>query len=288
MIAWLGPRGQGDTSGRVQRTLYIRCRRGEPEALAALLYSLVDRLYTAASYVLPDETSAITTVAETWHDLMESLRGAWGTQNPSVRAMQLLGHRLRTLAPDDQVDRALRRARDEDDGGLLAFPDGDLQVLLDAVPLQARHIAESAGQRRLRFRQALAFAVLFFAFVVGHNIWRQSSARQSAETLKLQALQTEVQRDELMTAVRDCVDELPDPEGADRYEARVLRQVGLVLEELANSQAAPGAQTLALLSRRVRQDQLAEDLAELVSQREGMARKELSRALLVLEEVANL
>ncbi|NPV45330.1 MAG: hypothetical protein HPY69_00095 [Armatimonadetes bacterium] len=287
-MPWSGLRGERDTTERVQRALYIRCRRGESEALAALLYSLVDRLYTAASYVLPDETSAITTVAETWHDLMESLRGAWGTRNLLVRAMHLLGQRLKTMAPDDQVDRALRRARTEDDGGLLSFPDGDLQVLLDAVPLQALHIAESAGRRRMRFRQAVAFAVLFVAFVVGHNIWRQGTARRSAETLKLTALQAEVQRDQLITAVRDCVDELPDPEGADRYEARVLQQLGLVLEELANTQAAQGAQTLALLSRRVRQERLTEDLTEVMSQREGMARKELSRALLVLEEVANL
>lgn len=287
-MPWFGPRGERDATARVQRALHVRCRRGEPEALAALLYSLVDRLYTAASYVLPDETSAVTTVAETWHDLMENLRSTLGTRHLPARALALLGQKLRAQAPDDQVDRALRRARDEDDEGLLSFPAGDLQVLVDAVPLQALHIAESASRRCRQFRQALAFTTLFVAVVVGYNVWRQSSARHSADTLKLTALQEQVQREDLVTAVRDCVDELPDPEGADRYEARVLRQVGLVMEELANSQGARGGQALLLLSRRVRQDRLGEDLSELMTQREGMARKELSRAQLVLEEVGNL
>jgi hypothetical protein len=276
-----------EVTSRAQRALYFRCRRGEPEALAALLYSLVDRLYTAASYLLPDETSAVTTVAETWHRLLDLLQALHVGGHLARRAFALLGEKLAAYAPADQVRRALRQARDEADDGLLSFPAGDLQVLVDAVPLYALRIAESAGLRRVRARQALLFVTVFVATVAGYNIWRQGSVRSVASGVKLAALQAQVQRQDLATAVRDCVDELPDPEGANRYEARLLRQVGLVMEELANSQPG-GGQALALLSRRVSQERLSDDLAELMSEREGMARKELARAHLVLEEVANL
>ena len=277
-----------DTTVRVQRALYFRCRRGEPEALAALLYSLVDRLYTAASYVVPDETTAVTTVAEAWHDLVALLQGPFVGGHVRRRAFRLLRLRLAAHAGAKQVRKACRRAATEADEGLLSFPTRDLAVLLDAIPAHAAQIAALTRTRKLRVRQGALSLGGFVVLVVGYNLWLRGTTRNSAAETKLVCLRERVVRQDLVTALRDCADELPDPEGADRYEAHLLRQVGLVLEELVNAQGSRGGPVLGYLARRVRQENLGRNLADLMAEREGLDRRELAQAQLVLEEVESL
>jgi hypothetical protein len=277
-----------DTTARVQRVLYFRCRRGEPEALAALLYSLVDRLYTAASYVVPDETTAVTTVAEAWHDLAVLLQGPAVGGHVRRRAFRLLRRRLVAHAGAEQVRKACRRAETEVDEGLLSFPTGDLAVLLEAIPAHAELIAARARARKRRVRQGALLVGALVAFVMGYNLWLRGTTSNSAAETKLACLRERVVRQDLVTALRDCADELSDPEGADRYEAHLLRQVGLVLEELVNVQGARGGPVLGYLARRARQESLGRNLADLMAEREGLDRRELSQAQLVLEEVESL
>ena len=277
-----------DTTARVQRALYFRCRRGEPEALAALLYSLVDRLYTAASYVVPDETTAVTTVAEAWHDLVTLLQAPFVGGHVRRQAFRLLRLRLAALAGAEQVRKACQRAETEVDEGLLSFPTGDLAVLVESIPAHAEQIAARTRARKRRVRRGAELLGAVVVFVAGYNLWLRGTTRNSAAETKLVCLRERVVRQDLVTALRDCADELPDPEGADRYESHLLRQVGLVLEELVNSQGSRGGPVLGYLARRARQEDLSRDLADLMAAREGLDRRELAQAQLVLEEVESL
>lgn len=275
--------------GRVQRALYFRCRRGEPEALAALLYSLVDRLYTAASYLLPDETTAVTTVAEVWHELLDLLQAPRVGGHLPQRAYALLARKLAPAAEPAAVARALKRARDEAEDGLVPYPSGDLQVLLDAVPRHAEQIAALSQRRERRLRQGwLALAGLGVVLLAYGGWWWQESRALAFTGVQLECLQERVTKQDLAAAVRECSEELMDPEGADRYEATVLWKVGLVLEELGNAQAGVNDQALGFLAQRVRQENMVDELTELVHGRPGFERPELIQAGLVLEEVANL
>lgn len=283
-----GPQEEPRSRVRVERALYHRCRRGEPEALAALLYSLVDRLHTAAAYVLPDESAPLTVVATVWHEVLDLLQGPYVGGHLPAKAFARLQAQLELQADPAAVARAVARAQEESDEGLIPYPAADLRVLVDAIPLHAAEIARRTVRRRLRRRQVALALAAFVVVVMGYNVWLRERSHAAASDVQIQCLQERVVRGELALAIHDCLSELPDPQGADRYEARLLREVGLVLEELSNLQGAAGRQVLGYLAQRVQQGHLSAELGQLLAQRDGLPREQLAQTQLILEEVENL
>lgn len=283
------PVGRDETTvvARVREAVCHRCRRGEPEALSALLYSLADRLYTAASYVLPDEDSALVAVVAAWEDLLGDLAAPFAPRDLDQAAYSRLTLRLAGHAPEADIARAVHRVRDEDDDGLLLFPDAPLEALLVEVPAQADRIASRAWQRRRRLGQAATVMVTFAILLTTYNLLSTARARGSQIELRLTCLRDRVAGQDLVAVVRDTVSELGDPAGADRYEARLLQSAGLALEELSNTRGI-GDRPLRYLSERVRGEDLAAGLGELMADREALASRELRETQLVLEEVATL
>lgn len=275
---------QGST--RVQRALYHRCRRGEPEALATLLYRLVDRLYTAASFAAPDEVTAQAALILAWEDLLAMLTRPRVGGHLQQRAFRLLGQRLEAYGDRATVRRQLRNAQHETEDSLLALPEEQLRPLVDMVGRYSDQIALNYRLRHEFLRRAwYASAAAVLIALAGYG-WLGYAARHSTSSIQFSCLQERVIKAELVESLRDQVLELPDPQGADRMQARVLQRTCLALEELANSE--PSSATLGYLARRVREEALVADLAGLAEQVDGPDRTDLLHAQLALEEVEAL
>jgi hypothetical protein len=273
---------------QVQRALYFRCRRGEPEALATLLYRLVDRLYTAASFVAPDEPSAVTALVLMWEDLLALLERPYVGGRLQDRALKLLTGRLLDYADRRTIRRKLRNAEREPEDGLLSLPEEHLRTLLDMVPAYAEQIAAN-HQERLVVRRRLLYGVGLGAVVlIAGLLWVTRLAPTPASDLQLQCLQQRIERSGLIEVVQDCLSDLPDSAGANQMQARSLRHISLVLEEISNARGPRQTPGLRYLVNRVQQEGLAEDLAEIAQTYEGDMRSELLKTQLVLEEVQNL
>lgn len=273
---------------QLRRALYHRCRRGEPEALATLLYRQVDRLYTAASYVTPDEPAALTAVVLAWEDLLALLVKPRVGGHLQDRSFKLLGRHLLDYADRKTVRRALRRAEQEAEEGLLSLPEEQLRPLVDLIPAYAPRIAANCIDRSaIRKRAAWALGLASFFLCVGLLSQNQATQRPTVD-LQLQCLQQRIERGGLIDCLRDCQAELPDATGADEPQARALQHSSLVLEEISNAPSWRDAPGLPYAVARVQEERLAETLAEIAQGYEGDARSSLVKAQLVLEEVQNL
>lgn len=278
------PRG----SLQVQRALYFRCRRGEPEALATLLYRLVDRLYTAASFVAPDEPSAVTALILTWEDLLGVLERRYVGGRLQDHALRLLTNRLLDYADRRTIRRKLRNAEREPEDGLLSLPEEHLRTLLNMVPAYAEQIAANHRERLIVRRRTLYGVGIGAVILVAGLLWVTRMAPTSASDLHLQCLQQRIERGGLIEVVQDCLTDLPDSSGANQMQARSLRHISLVLEEISNARGPRPDSGLRYLVERVVQEGLAEDLAEIAQTYEGDMRSELLKTQLLLEEVQNL
>lgn len=270
---------------RVERALYFRCRRGESAALATFAYRLMDRHYTAASFVAPDEASATTAVLLAWEDTLALLTRFRVGGSLRARATRRLAQRLTDYADRATVRHALDSAADEDEEALLTMPD---EAVRELVALSQRHAPEIAaayqerhGLRR-RMLQAVAAAGLL---VLVYGGWLFVAPALGGQELELRCLQQRIARRELIESLRDFGTALPDPAGADQLQARVLQQSSLALEETIN---AANRQQLRYVVRRVREEELPERLAEVACEYEGAPRQELMQTQLVLEEVQGL
>lgn len=279
-----------DNSGshRVEKALYFRCRRGEQEALATLLYRLGDRLYTAASFVAPDEATAMMAVVGAWEDLLTVLQRTYVGGHLQDQAFRLLGRRLALHASRRIVRRQLRAAIHQDEQGLVMLPEEHLPPLIELIDFHAPLIAASYYERRETRKRALYGAGMGLVVVAAFYGWLVASAGRSTKDLRMACLQQLVLKRELPATIRDTLLELPDPHGADQAQARVLQQASLVLEEIANTGPNRREQALPYLKKRVQEQDLSHELAEIAATREGLERKELFQAQLALEEVANL
>jgi len=271
--------------GRVEQALYFRCRRGEPEALATLLYRMVDRLYTAASFVAPDETSATTDVVLAWEDTLALLTRSHVGGRIRARAVALLGRRLLDFGDRKAVARALRNALHEDEDSLVALPEESLRPLVEMIPRYAPQIAAGQTERRAMRRRVLQSAAAAGVLIVAYATWLKVGPAEGAPGAHLTCLQQRITKCELLESLRDCLVELPDPQGADEVHARTLQQVSLALEEIAN---AADRQTLRYLTQRLQQEALPEELEDIIGDYDGTARRDLRQAQLVLEEVQGL
>lgn len=273
---------------QVRRALYHRCRRGEAEALATLLYRLADRLYTAASFVAPDEPSAVTAVVLAWEDLLALLVRPHVGGHLQDRAFKLLGDHLGDFAERQTIQRQLRNAQREPEDGLLSLPEQQLAPLVEMIKAYAPQIAANYHERSVSRRRTLRAAGLVPLLLVAGLLWLRQSHQVSATDLQLQCLQQRIERRELIDAVRGCVHDLQDPSGADKLQAQSLQHISLVLEEVGNASGWRESPGLRYVVARVQQENLADELAEVASRYEGAERAELLEAHLVLEEVQNL
>jgi hypothetical protein len=272
----------------VERALYFRCRRGEPEALNTLLYQVVDRLYTAAAFAAPDERSAVDAVGATWQELLTLLLRPRVGGHLRQKAWRILAGYLAAYTDRAGVRKAFRCAQGEEEVSLLTFPTEELRVLLALTPAYAERIGEATRSRLRRRREALVGVAVFFLAVAAYSLWLGWVSRSAQADVRLVGLQQRIIKCDLIPVVRDSLADLPDPAGADRVEARVLEQASLALEEVANAGARGGGEELRYLAERVRQEQLPQALLDLSLTRQGLARRELAQAQLALEEVANL
>ena len=279
-----------DVKGPLQlrRALYQRCRRGEPEALATLLYRQVDRLFTAASYVAPDETAALTAVVLAWEDLLALLVRPHVGGYLQDKSFKLLGKHLLDYADRRTVRRALRSAERESEEGLLTLPEEQLRPLVDLIPAYASQIAANYLDRSVVRRRSAWVAGLVVLFLCLGLIWQTQAAQRPVADLQLQCLRQRIERGGLIDALRDCLAELPDASGADQPQARVLQHASLVLEEISNAPSWRGSPGMPYVVARVQEERLAETLAEIAQGYEGDARSSLVKTQLVLEEVENL
>ncbi|MHB8997083.1 MAG: hypothetical protein ACYC63_17695 [Armatimonadota bacterium] len=273
---------------QVQRALYFRCRRGEPEALATLLYRLVDRLYTGASFVAPDEPSAVTALILTWEDLLGVLERRYVGGRLQDHALRLLTNRLLDYADRRTIRRKLRNAEHEPEDGLLSLPEEHLRTLLDMVPAYAEQIAANHRERLVIRRRTLYGVGVGAVLLVAGLLWVTRMAPTSASDLHLQCLQQRIERGGLIEVVQDCLTDLPDSSGANQLQARSLQHISLVLEEISNTRGPRPDSGLRYLVERVVQEGLAEDLAEIAQTYEGDMRSQLLKTQLLLEEVQNL
>lgn len=272
---------------QLRRALYHRCRRGEPEALATLLYRQVDRLYTAASYVAPDEATALTAVVLTWEDLLALLTRPYVGGYLQDKSFRLLGRHLLDYADRRTVRKALRRAEQESGEGLLALPEEQLKPLVDLVAAYAPQIRANTLDRQLVRRRAYWAAGLAVFFVVLTQLWQSQALSNPTSALTLQCLQQRIERGGMVEAVSDCLTELPDREGADRPQARALEHAALALEEISNARGAQ-SRSLQYLVARLQKAELSESLLEIAAGYDGEMRATLLKTQLVLEEVQNL
>lgn len=286
------PRASSGTESKgppqLRRVLYQRCRRGETEALAILLYRLVDRLYTAASFVAPDEPSAVTAVVLTWEDLLALLGRPHVGGYLQDRAFALLAARLGDYADRPTLRRKLRNAEREPEEGLLAFPEEQLQLLVGMVPAYAPQITAAWRSRRAWRRRAAYLGGGTALFLLAAVLWLRQPLHASTVDLRVACLQQRVERAGMIEFVHECRADLPDPAGADRVRAEALQRVSLVLEELSNAGTWRSSPGLWYLAARVQREGLVDQVAELADGYEGETRRELLQAQLVLEEVQNL
>jgi hypothetical protein len=278
--------GQPDGTTRVESALYLRCRRGEAEALSTLLYRLVDRLYTAASFVCPDEQTAVLAVAGTWEDLLLLLLRPRVGGKLEQRACGLLKLRLLDFAEPAALTNALQCSRQADPESLVAYPESALPALLALIPLYTDRLAEAARVRRSRDKQVLGGLVALLVLVVGLQVWLALERRSAG--LELTTLRDRIVKRNLTLAVRDTLGELSDPTGADAPEAQTLQRVLMALEDIVSASEVPQGADMRFLKQRLRQEDLAEALATLMIERDGLAQHELAQAQLVLEEVQAL
>ena len=271
--------------GRVERALYHRCRRGEAEALTTLLYRLVDRLYTAASFVAPDEASATTAVVLAWEDTLALLTRPYVGGHLHRRAFARLGHRLGDYGGRGTVRRALHSAAQEEEDDLLPLPEELLKPLVELTYRYAAGIAAAYAERqglRRRVGQSVAAAGLL---VIAYYGWMAFAPRGGGSEVQLTCLQQRIAKCELIENLQDCTTELPDPQGADQVRARALQQVSLALEEIVNARSRVA---LRYLAQRIQGEGLTEELSEMMPDYDGTARQSLARTQLTLDEVQGL
>jgi hypothetical protein len=276
-------------SQETARSLYRRCQHGSAEALRALLLSTADGLYSAALAASADEAQAQELAAQTWEAFLGGLGRGKPHETAELQLQQTLGVEIAGELDEAAAARAVRLWTDNAAVELLAAP-AELMARLEEL---SRGLAP-AIQRRARTRRALLWAgrtaaLLGLALIVAASAvlaGRISEGR--TRDLQFAALRQRAQAERLTWEVRDTLLDLPDPEGADRYEAGLLAQVELLLEDLAAGPALSSRDDLRNLQTTLRQDDLLWRLRETTADAPEAHRKALAETTLLLEEAQEL
>lgn len=272
------------------RELRTGCRRGNPSALDALLYTCADGVYAMALTAVDDEAEAQEIVREVWGRLLSALKAPRFNADPAARVWRITERVLAERVGRQVARRARRTATAEDgsvglDGVRLPRP-----VLDELSELSGRRAGEIRGRwktRRAAFRGSLVALLLVAIGVWGAVFHQRSMKTNDIAQLKYECMRERIVRQELGVAIREIAFQLDDPTGADRETAADCERVLLVLEEIANSETLRQVNDL----RYVRQRVARNDLPDFVrSQEETFPEmtRALSRVALVLEEVQNL
>jgi hypothetical protein len=101
-------------------------------------------------------------------------------------------------------------------------------------------------------------------------------------------LQTDVRTRHLDWAVQDLLFDLDDPQGTDRLQAQTLSQAVLILEEIAESGARPGRESLVYIRQRLEEGNLVAQIEDMAVDAPPASAPVLAQTALVLEEVGTL
>jgi hypothetical protein len=275
-------------SHRAELTLYRRSRRGSPDALQAVLHRGADRWYTAALMACGDEQSAGEAVARTWRTLLENLSGWRFGGGLESRAERLLVHELSTHIGYHEAHRAVRRSRQMEDEEVIALPVERIDELLACIADASERIAAAhqARVRALRIARLALGAVV--AYLVAVAVWSVAIGnRVSVTQVSWECLQQRVVAQDLAGVLADVMSEFSVSEDQSPTSAQALQQAGLVLEEIANAQAAGSLAVMRRVGQRSRAEGLSGEVQVVAQRLRPEMRSELMRAALVLEEVEN-
>ncbi len=275
---------------RIERALYRRCQRGEVEALATLLYAIGDQMYAmmlAAADGDTDQAASATAVA--WQKLLSTLGRWWGGGYIPAKVQQVVNREIKRRWGEEGLLAAQDVLKQQQAGGQVpTLPAALADKLLAELPGQAYVLRQRRTQIRRLGRRILvmAAAALVVLAAIGWRLHVQKLAAL-APTVRFETLQARIISSNLAGAVRDIVENLPEPETADRPVAEMLQQVGLILEEIANAGDLQGVEKLRYIRERIEHDDLAWRTAELADRYQGRWRTALLNVALALEELDN-
>jgi hypothetical protein len=175
-----------------------------------------------------------------------------------------------------------------DTRALVPAPASLIERLEELSRAMAPTIARRARQRRWLVWTGRAFlaACLVGLLLLGAEAVDQLLAGR-ARQVQYAALRQRVQAERLTWVVREALLDLGDPQGADRYEAALLAQVALLLEDIV-ADPSLSRESLRPLQQRIAQNDLLWRLREATQEAEPGQHSKLAQVTLLLEEAQNL
>jgi len=275
---------------RAERSLYWRCRRGEPEALATFAYRVADDLYAMSLAACDDECSASKAVLEAWQRTLTRL-GRWrfgGHLERHARREMLRGLRAAVGARRAKAAAKLS-SQDFGDEHRPRLPEADVAQMAEQARDQAPVLQQRAARRRARSKFALWTLAALFVATLGFGVtWQVYLSQPSARSVRVRLLQERVLASDMANLVNDVADTLPDTDGANRKEAELYGQTVMALEEIANADNTAGTEGLYYVQQRVKELDLPAFLRDAAYRQEGSTQATLLQAQLALEEVEAL
>jgi len=284
---------------RIERTLFARCKRYEPEAYQAVGHRYAASVYHALLIRVRDEERARELFREVFASLGQSvhLLGRHGDLTEHVRqttekvcAGRLPGGLVEpvVIAPANGV-------------GARPLGGGEAQALWAELGEEAGTVMRGAAEElrpelaALQRRGAGNLVVALGALVLVLGVLAMAAyargygldPRGRARRVRLELIQQEITAADLPAAVGEAPEESALETG-DQRAARQLEELSLTLEEIVNADAKTVWSELPYLQRRVDAFDLVEFVNDLAEQRSGSEREALARTGLVLEQIVNL
>ena len=276
---------------RSERSLYWRCRRGEPEALATFAYRVTDDLYVMALEACSDEATAAEAVRRSWQRTLGRL-GRWRFGGYLERRARQDIVRVLGVMTDARQAGAAARASAADFGYEASrprLPEPVVAELVESARASAPDLQRRSARRRRHGRVGLAALAVVSVVAIGlGTAYRVYLSEPSVRAVRVATLKDRIAAVDMVNTVRDVGDTLADPEGADRSEAEMYGQVVMALEEIENAGSTPGTEGLFYVQKRVKDLDLSGFMLEAAQRQEGETRATLMQAHLALEEVAAL
>ena len=270
------------------RSLARRCHHGNLEALRALLLRAADGLYSAALAASVDEAQAQELATQAWETYLTGLGRGRPDESPEAAVQRALALEIAGELDPAAARRAVRQWSDAEVASLLPAPPLLVERLQAISTASAPAIQGRARRRRIFLWAGRAVVALWLIVLLA--LGAQAAERLlsgRARQVQFAALRERVQTERLTWAVRDALLDLPDPQGADRYQASLLAQVELLLEDIV-ADPSLGAADLRPLQQRLAQDGLLWRLREVAQEAPTSQHASLARVTLLLEEAQNL
>ncbi len=276
---------------RAERTLVSRSRRGDVEALRALLNRFSSLVWAACTLSTPDHPAAVAVFHECWDRIFTLLPQS--NLDPDL-AGTVIGHcrrRLLETASPEPVEKALASAMQLTSAGeaVVHVPPEAISPVGDLLNRHAKRLAQDALQRRARRHRGLLLPLgLLAAIVGGLVIAKVGASGASVGDVVARGVRARIIEGDLVPLFRDCVSPPFSVTERDAVETRGLEQVALVLEELANTPPEVTGEQLIHLKRRVNSQDLVDFIVGRAARTSGDDRNVLLSVGLILEEIANL